>query len=84
MDGARAALVLRDNLRNRTRIERAYLKALGDARQEVVIANAYFLPGARMRWALKLPAAALASGGRWEAMINGTTDTGIPLAAPAR
>lgn len=50
--GARAELVLRDNLRNRTRIERAYLKAIGDARQEVVIANAYFLPGARLRRAL--------------------------------
>ncbi len=50
--GARAALVLRDNLRNRTRIERMYLKALGVARNEVVIANAYFLPGRRMRRAL--------------------------------
>ncbi len=50
--GARAALVLRDNLRNRTRIERMYLKALGEAREEVVIANAYFLPGGRMRRAL--------------------------------
>ena len=50
--GARAELVLRDNLRNRTRIERAYLKAIGDARTEVVIANAYFLPGARLRRAL--------------------------------
>ncbi|MFM9999510.1 MAG: cardiolipin synthase ClsB [Burkholderiaceae bacterium] len=50
--GARAELVLRDNLRNRTRIERAYLKAIGEARKEVVIANAYFLPGARLRKAL--------------------------------
>ena len=50
--GAYAALVLRDNLRNRRTIERAYLKALGAARHEVVIANAYFLPGARLRRAL--------------------------------
>lgn len=50
--GVRAALVLRDNLRNRTRIERMYLKALGEAREDVLIANAYFLPGARMRRAL--------------------------------
>lgn len=49
---ARADLVLRDNLRNRRRIERAYLRAIGSARSEVVIANAYFLPGARLRKAL--------------------------------
>ncbi len=49
---ARADLVLRDNLRNRSRIERTYLKAIGDARQEVIIANAYFLPGAKLRRAL--------------------------------
>ncbi len=50
--GARAELVLRDNLRNRRRIERAYLKAIGAAQTEVIIANAYFLPGARLRKAL--------------------------------
>lgn len=48
----RAGLVLRDNLRNRTRIERAYRKAIADAHHEVVIANAYFLPGAKLRHAL--------------------------------
>jgi cardiolipin synthase len=47
-----AALVLRDNVRNRTRIERAYRKAIADARQEIVIANAYFLPGGKLRRAL--------------------------------
>ena len=50
--GARAALVLRDNLRNRTRIERAYRKAIGEARREIIIANAYFVPGLRLRKAL--------------------------------
>jgi len=45
-------LVLRDNLRNRNRIERAYRKAIADARQEVLIASAYFLPGAKLRRAL--------------------------------
>jgi cardiolipin synthase len=50
--GAHAELVLRDNLRNRQKIERAYLKAIGVARSEVIIANAYFLPGARLRRAL--------------------------------
>ena len=49
---AKAALVLRDNLRNRTRIERAYRRAIGHARSEVIIANAYFVPGRRMRNAL--------------------------------
>lgn len=41
----------------------------------------YVLPGAQMRWVVKAPAAALAGGGTWEAMINGTTATqNIPLA----
>lgn len=47
-----AELVLRDNLRNRTRIERAYRKAIGMAREEILIANAYFLPGRKLRDAL--------------------------------
>jgi cardiolipin synthase len=50
--GARAALVLRDNFRNRTRIERAYRRAIGQARREVIIANAYFVPGRKLRTAL--------------------------------
>lgn len=49
---AKAALLLRDNLRNRARIERAYLRAIGRAREEVVIANAYFVPGRKLRRAL--------------------------------
>lgn len=51
-DGPKAALILRDNLRNRSSIERAYRKAIGKARQEVIIANAYFLPGGKLRRAL--------------------------------
>ena len=50
---ARAALLLRDNLRFRTSIERAYRKAIGLARREILIANAYFVPGRRMRRALE-------------------------------
>ena len=50
--GARAALILRDNLRNRSSIERVYRKAIGQARQEIIIANAYFLPGGKLRRAL--------------------------------
>jgi cardiolipin synthase A/B len=48
----RAALLLRDNLRHRAIIERAYLRAIGHARSEILIANAYFVPGRRMRRAL--------------------------------
>ena len=47
-----ADLVLRDNVRNRTRIERSYRKAIGLARQEIIIANAYFLPGRKLRQGL--------------------------------
>ena len=56
VNDARAALILRDNVSHRHDIERAYLKALGAARQEVVIANAYFVPGRRLRRALTLAA----------------------------
>jgi cardiolipin synthase A/B len=45
-------LVLRDNVRHRRDIERAYLKAIAGAKREVIIANAYFLPGRLFRRAL--------------------------------
>jgi cardiolipin synthase len=48
----RAALLLRDNVGHRTQIERAYRKAIGAARQDIIIANAYFLPARRLRQAL--------------------------------
>jgi cardiolipin synthase A/B len=48
----RAALLLRDNFRNRKNIERAYLKAIGEAHHEIIIANAYFLPGGKLRRAI--------------------------------
>ncbi len=51
-EGMRAGLLLRDNVRNRTRIERAYRQAIARAKTEVVIANAYFMPGAKLRRAL--------------------------------
>ena len=50
--GMRAALLLRDNLRHRAGIERAYRQAIAHARDEVLIANAYFMPGAKLRRAL--------------------------------
>ena len=45
-------LLLRDNLRHRHDIEVAYLKAMASARHEIIIANAYFLPGRTFRRAL--------------------------------
>ncbi len=52
VSGAKAALVLRDNLFHRTSIERAYRRAIGQAREEIIIANAYFVPGGKLRRAL--------------------------------
>ena len=50
--GQRAALLVRDNLRHRRSIETAYLAAMKSAAREIILANAYFLPGRRFRHAL--------------------------------
>ena len=71
-------LVLRDNLRHRTRIERHYLHALGRARIEVWIANAYFYPGARLRRALL---AAAQRGVRVTILVQGHYDHVVPYRA---
>jgi cardiolipin synthase len=47
-----AAFVVRDNLRNRRTIQRAYLQALGRAKRSVLLANPYFAPGRKLREAL--------------------------------
>ncbi len=52
-----AAFVVRDNLRNRRTIQRAYLQALGKARHSVLLANPYFAPGRKLREALARAAA---------------------------
>ena len=52
-----ARYVIRDNLRHRRDIEAAYLDAINDAGEEVLIASAYFLPGRRFRQALLQAAA---------------------------
>jgi cardiolipin synthase len=49
---AHAALVVRDNLRNRRTIQKTYLHALGHARKSAMLANPYFAPGRKMRDAL--------------------------------
>ena len=48
----RAALVVRDNLRHRRDIEKAYLELIDAACEEMVIASAYFFPGRKFRMAL--------------------------------
>ncbi len=50
--GSTAALVLRDNVRFRRRIESTYRLAISQARSEVIIANAYFVPGVGLQRAL--------------------------------
>jgi cardiolipin synthase A/B len=52
-----AKFTIRDNLRHRRDIERAYLAALRTSRREIVIATAYFFPGVRFRRALLSAAA---------------------------
>lgn len=46
------AFIARDNLHHRRDIERAYLKAIGQARDEIWLVTPYFLPGRRLRKAL--------------------------------
>ncbi len=53
---ALAGLVLRDNLRNRRTIQRAYLQALGRARQSALLSSPYFAPGRKLRRALEMAA----------------------------
>jgi cardiolipin synthase len=50
---AMAALVVRDNLRNRRTIQRTYLQALGQAHHSAYLANPYFAPGRKLRAALE-------------------------------
>ena len=51
-DAKGITLVLRDNLRHRHDIEDAYLDAIAGAQNEIIIANAYFLPRRAFRQAL--------------------------------
>ncbi|HEX9397405.1 MAG TPA: cardiolipin synthase ClsB [Burkholderiales bacterium] len=67
----KADLVVRDNVRHRRDIERAYLELLASAREEVIIANAYFFPGRRFRQAL---ARAAARGVRVTLLLQGRVE----------
>lgn len=50
--GSVAALVLRDNVRFRRSIEGSYRIAIAMAKREILIANAYFIPGVQLQRAL--------------------------------
>ncbi len=71
-------LVLRDNVRHRAQIERAYRKALAGARHDVVVANAYFFPGLRLRRALVLAAR---RGVRVRLLLQGKYEYFLPYRA---
>jgi len=49
-----AAFVVRDSLRNRHTIQRAYLQAIGRAKKSVLLVNPYFAPGHKFRMALAM------------------------------
>jgi cardiolipin synthase len=67
----RAGFLQRDNLHHRRDIEEAYLAAINSARSEILIANAYFLPGRRFRQAL---VEAAARGVNVTLVLQGRTD----------
>jgi cardiolipin synthase len=73
--GLRAMLVLRDNFVHRRAIERSYLKAIGGARREVLIATAYFFPGRRFRRALR---EAASRGVRVRLLLQGRAEYVLP------
>jgi cardiolipin synthase len=73
-DGVAASLLLRDNLRHRRAIERAYLATIERAREDILIANAYFLPGGRFRAALR---DAAARGVRVRLLLQGRVEYAI-------
>jgi cardiolipin synthase A/B len=67
----RSAFLSRDNFRHRRDIEGAYLQAINQARSEIILANAYFLPGTNFRHAL---VAAAHRGVRVVLLLQGTFD----------
>lgn len=74
-DRALTRLVLRDNQRHRRDIEEAYLVAIRAAREEIIIANAYFFPGYRL---LREIAAAARRGVEVSLVLQGDPD--MPIA----
>ena len=66
-----AAFLIRDNIRHRNDILHAYLHAIENARHEIILANAYFLPGLRFGRALF---AAARRGVHITILLQGVTD----------
>ena len=71
MEGVHATLLVRDNLAHRHDIEYAYLDAIRGAQREILIANAYFLPGRRFCKFLLLAAG---RGVRVTLLLQGRSD----------
>lgn len=67
----RSAFLVRDNFRHRRDIEEAYLQAIALAKTEIILANAYFLPGLNFRHALL---AAAGRGVRVVLLLQGKID----------
>jgi cardiolipin synthase A/B len=67
----RSSFLIRNNFRHRRDIEYAYLLAIGRARCEIILANAYFLPGLNFRHAL---VAAARRGVRVVLLLQGKGD----------
>ncbi len=66
-----AAFLVRNNIRHRRDIEAAYLLAIEQAQSEIILANAYFLPGLNFRHAL---VAAAGRGVRVVLLLQGRMD----------
>ncbi len=66
-----ASFLIRDNIRHRNDILHAYIKAINEAHHDVLIANAYFLPGVRFGRALQ---AAARRGVKITILLQGKTD----------
>lgn len=64
----KAAFVIRNSVLHRHDIEIAYLQAISNAKSEIIMANAYFLPSKRFRKALL---AATARGVRIKLLLQG-------------
>lgn len=71
---AAAALIVRDNATHRDDIERHYRAVLRAARQRVIIANAYFVPGYRLLRAIR---DAARRGVRVQLILQGHADKRI-------
>ncbi len=71
-------LVLRDNLRHRFSIQRSYLRAIGRAKTDILIASAFFFPASKLRRALQTAAA---RGVRVRLLLPGYYEFAVPYRA---